>query len=215
MQQATPKIPAHRPPEARPADLHVLIVDDEPRLRDLLGAAVRKWGFTAEAARSGEEALRLADRREPDVLILDLNLPGLGGLECLSRLRISGCDAAAIVLTGFGDLDAARRAFTLDVVEFLSKPCPLGDLEKALDRARRRSDRPSAQPDSVAPDVTVATPPESAVRLDEIERQHILQALTRNGGNRTVTAVELGISRRTLQYRLSEYQRHGWSEEER
>jgi DNA-binding NtrC family response regulator len=172
----------------------VLMVEDEPRLRDLLGQALLNWSFSFSAARSGEEALRLCETASPDVLLLDLNLPGMDGLDTLANLRSRGVTAAAIILTGYGDLAAAQRAIELGVVAFLTKPFRLGELEKALAKAWKRPTPASAADD-----------PPLTHRLDEIERQHILTVLEQQNGNRTATAKLLGISRRTLQYRLAEY----------
>ena len=192
-----------------PKQLHearVMVGEDEGRLRELLHRALSGWGFEASAARSGEEAIRLYDAQPFDIVILDLNLPGIDGLETLQRLREKSPQLQAIVITGFASIDAARQAVHLDVVEFLTKPCHLGDLEKALDRAlRRMAPNPPAvvdQPDLPAPTL--------GMTLDEVERQHILASLRRNNGNRTATAHELGISRRTLYYKLEEYEKQGF-----
>lgn len=188
--------------------LHLLIIEDEPRLRDLLSEATRGWGFMPVVARSGEEALRLIDREPADVVLLDLNLPGRSGIETLAELRRRDVDAPAIVLTGFGDLKSAQQAIELGVVAFLTKPTPLGELEQALDRARRQIK--AELPTRILPPTDSTDP--AAHKLEEVERQHILSALQKNAGNRTATAKELGISRRTLQYRLAAYQAAGWVE---
>ena len=116
----------------------ILIVDDEPRMRDMLERAVTSWGHKASTARSGEEALRVLQTEPANIILLDLNLPAMSGLEFLERFRQSNLTTQVIILTGFGDLEAAKKAIHLDVVEFLTKPCHLGELERALDRARRR-----------------------------------------------------------------------------
>lgn len=187
-------------------DPRVLIVEDEPRMRELLLRALSGWGFDAAAARSGEEAVRLSADEPPHIVVLDLDLPGMGGLDTFARLRERQPELQGIVLTGFGSLDAARQAIHLDVVEFLTKPVPLGDLEQALDRAIRRV-APAAPP--VVPEEAASEPPPPGTTLAEVERRHILETLARNDGNRTATAAELGISRRTLYYKLGEYQRDG------
>lgn len=189
----------------------VLIIEDEPRLRDLYSEALRGWGLASTAARSGEEALRSIDDHPADIMLIDLNLPGISGIETLQELRNRGIDAPAIILTGFGDLKAAQQAIELKVVAFLTKPVPLGELEQAIDRARK-----TLKPDLpiIVPDTQTPTDGAKPVKLEELERQHILSTLSRNNGNRTATAKELGISRRTLQYRLAEYQAKGWVEGE-
>jgi DNA-binding NtrC family response regulator len=193
-----------------PRQMHearVLVVEDEPRLRELLQRAVSGWGFEATTARSGEEAIRLNDAQPFEIAILDLNLPMMDGLEALKSLREKSPSLQAIVLTGFASIDAAKRAVHLDVVEFLTKPCHLGELEQALDRALRRM-APTPPEVLDQPDLPI---PAAGVTLEEVERQHILTALRRNNGNRTATAEELGISRRTLYYKLEEYERQGYS----
>lgn len=195
----------------------VLLVEDEPRLRDLLLEAIPdmgRSGFSAAGARSGEEALRLMNAQVRDIIILDLNLPGMDGMEFFEQVRQRWPQTQVIILTGFGDLDAARKAIHLQVVDFLSKPCHLSDVELALDRARRRIvelrkiNMTDTAPPVLAQPINESTTPPTT--LEESERQMIIAALERNRGNRTAAAVELGISRRTLHYRLQEYERQGF-----
>lgn len=192
--------------------MHVLIVEDEKRLREMLEAALPDMGFAATGARSAEDALRILEASAHQIVLLDLRLPGMNGLDFLHRVRDNWPATGVIILTGYGDLDAARQAIHLDVVEFLTKPAPLGDIEKALERARAgvlsRTARASAAgpPPSPAQTPPSANDPEQPVRLEDLEREHILRTLNRNKGNRTATATELGISLRTLYYRLSQYQ---------
>jgi len=201
------------PKPLTPAEVSVLVVDDEGRLRDVLTRAIASWGFQVSGARSAEEALKLAQSTKFDVSIVDLNLPGMSGIEFFEKLRTDQPDHQVIVLTGFGNLEAARASIRLDVVDFLEKPCPLGELEKSLHRASQRLIRPLPQPIAQ----TLPEPEESdepVQKLEDVEREHIISALRRNDGNRTATAQELGISRRTLQYKLSEYQRQGFAVDE-
>jgi DNA-binding NtrC family response regulator len=191
----------------------VLIVEDETRLREMLAHAVTDMGFDVSTARSAEAAVKMLDQQPADILLLDLNLPGINGIELFEIIHKRWPAIQVIVLTGFGDLDVAKRAIRLDVSDFLTKPCPLGDLEIALDRARHRR-LVAIDPTYLAPEAPPPPTPEPAktaapMTLEEIERAHILAALERNGGNRTATAQELGISLRTLYYRLETYQKQG------
>jgi len=192
-------------------ELKVLIVEDEPRLREMLTRAVREMGFAPVAVRAGEDALKLLAAGPHDVLMVDLNLPGIGGLDLLARARERWPGLQAIVLTGYGDLAAAKRAIHLDVVDFLTKPCPLGEIESALERARRKIDSASKpQPSLSRMTATEAASEASTPRtMEDIEREHILATLARHGGNRGEAAAELGISVRKLYYRLAEYQQRG------
>ena len=202
-------------------ELRVLVVEDEDRLRDVLVRAIPQMGFGSIGVRSAEEARRLLEKEPFGVLILDLNLPGEDGLSFFQSVRERWPDKQVIILTGFGDLEAARQAIHLDVVDFLTKPCSLGDLEIALDRARKRLTDPDALPrrpgdmnEDEDGDRAVPSPAGTSGStelegqpLRNVEKAHILAALARNEGNRQATADELGISVRTLYYRLSEYQK--------
>jgi DNA-binding NtrC family response regulator len=188
----------------------VLVVEDEPRMRDVLTRAVSEMGIPVQCARSAEEALKTLSRQGATILLLDLNLPGLSGLEFLEQARAQHPYLQAIVLTGFGSLEAAKSAIRLDVVDFLTKPFVLDDLDAALSRAQhrlrtlslQRTDPHASGLMSGEDDDTESPPP----TLEEIEREHIHAALSRHNGNRAAVARELGISERTLYYRLGRYQ---------
>jgi DNA-binding NtrC family response regulator len=216
-----PSQPNTRPPRHIP---RVLFVEDEARMRDLLVRAITSWGFEVAAAKTGEEALRMMEASPRQILLLDLNLPAMSGMEVFQRVRERWPETQVIILTGFGDLDSARRAIHLDVVEFLTKPCHLGELERAIDRANRRiaateglptvdpdpDDAPAAEEfDATIESTARPSNPDTPARLEAVERQHILTTLSKNHGNRAATAAELGISLRTLYYRLAEYQKQG------
>jgi DNA-binding NtrC family response regulator len=190
----------------------VLLVEDELRLREMLTRAVREMDFEIAAAPSAEAALRMLEHQPFDIAIVDLNLPGMHGLAFLELVHQRWPSLQSIILTGFGDLDAARKAIRIDAVDFLTKPAPLGDLELALGRARARLlQQTPIDPSLLLPseEDEEAVAALSGVSLEEIERQHILVTLQRNNGNRTQTAAELGISLRKLYYRLGQYQREG------
>ena len=85
----------------------VLVVEDEGRLRDMLQRAVRDMGFEITCAGSAESGMRILEDRPIDILLVDLNLPGMGGLEMLEIVHRRWQDMQAIVLTGFGDLPSA------------------------------------------------------------------------------------------------------------
>jgi DNA-binding NtrC family response regulator len=190
----------------------VLIVEDESRLRDLLLDVVPDMGYHATAARTAQEAMRIMETDPRDILLLDLRLPVMGGMDFFQIVRNRWPDTQVIILTGFGDLDAARQAIHLDVVDFLSKPCHLKNVEIALDRARQRimSSRPALPTENQPPPQPTSVDDSPTMTLEQTERRQILAALARNNGNRTATALELGISRRMLHYRLNEYLRQGY-----
>jgi DNA-binding NtrC family response regulator len=200
----------------RMASRRVLIVEDEKRLREMLHASVTEMGLQPTAAASGEIALKLVNQQTFALALVDLNLPGISGMDLCERLHQDKPDMQIIILTGFGDLDSAKRAIRLQVVDFLTKPCGMDDLENALNRARLRwLDRwaveAMSQPATPTPASAVApviVDPQSQRSIDDMERELILAALSRHNGNRQEAAAELGISVRKLYYRLQQYQKH-------
>ncbi len=195
----------------------VLVVEDESRLREMLLRAVANMEFTVAATASAEAALNLLDKQPFDIVLTDLNLPGMPGLDLCERIRQRWPDLQLVILTGYGSLDAAKTAIRLEVADFLTKPTSLGDLEAALNRALRRrlshiTTRavPAMDLDELAPDGGTATATDPPRTLQDLEREHVLAALARHDGNREETAEELGISIRTLYYRLKEYSRLGY-----
>lgn len=127
----------------------VLIVDDDDILRRALGDRCRHWGHLVEVAADGVTALALAERLAFDIVVLDLAMPGLDGLEVLDRLRAQDCGADVVVLSAHGSVEKAVAAIKRGAVDFLTKPADLDLLARAIDRAldRRRLARVSAAGD--------------------------------------------------------------------
>lgn len=195
----------------RPDEVRVLIVEDEPRVREMLVRIGQAAGFHVLAVWSGEEAVRHNNENPFHLVILDYHLPRMNGLETLSRLRDRSPELQGIVLTGYASLDVAKQAIHLDVVEFLTKPCQRGELERALDRAIRKLIAPAPVPaDIVAEQEPSGSPGQSVQTIEEAERELILQSLRRNNGNRAAAARELGITRRTLHNKINAYQSQGF-----
>ncbi len=190
----------------------VLIVEDESRLRDVLVSSAHECGFHAKASNTAEDAITMMEQEPCDIVMLDLNLPCMDGLRCFEIIRERWPATAAVILTGYATVEAAQRAIRLGVVEFLTKPASLGDIEQALHRAWRiRFEIPEDQPDNIplnSTDQAIDTNQLDSPRtMHEIEYDCIMAALERNGGNRTSAAAELGMSARKLYYRLAEYQK--------
>jgi two-component system nitrogen regulation response regulator NtrX len=100
----------------------VLIVDDERGIRETLRAVLEDEGFEAEAVGSGEACLKAVERRAFGCVLLDVWLPGIDGLETLSRLRDAGSSAAVVMISGHGTIETAVRATKLGAFDFIEKP---------------------------------------------------------------------------------------------
>jgi len=187
----------------------VLIVEDESRMRDLLIEVLPDMGYQPFGTQTAEEGLSVLLRQSADIVILDLNLPVMDGMTFLDRFRKRCKQTPVIIMTGFGDLPSAQSAIRHRVIDFLTKPCHLGEIEGALGRARRqldrtgKSDTTAMKPDK-APAQSNHTDQDGSIlipvptTMTKAKRLLIDDALQRHNGNRSTAAAELGISRRTL-----------------
>jgi signal transduction histidine kinase len=117
----------------------VLLVDDEKAFADTLAFRLRSRGYGCLAAYSGEEALALLDRRELEVVLLDLGMPGMSGLEALRLIKEKRPDVEVALLTGEADFSAAATGMRRGAGDYLIKPVALADLLTALKKAGRRA----------------------------------------------------------------------------
>jgi DNA-binding NtrC family response regulator len=113
----------------------ILLIDDDAEVLSVLGRFFERLGWEVLRAAEAAGATALYERERPDLVLLDLHLPGLSGLELLDRLRARDPDATVIMLTGHGDIATAVRAMRLGAENFLTKPVELVHLEAAADRA--------------------------------------------------------------------------------
>src|SRR6202022_148088 len=107
---------------ARP---HLLVVDDEPGIRESLSSILQDEGYDVESVASPEEALERASSGEIEVILLDVWLPGMDGLEALSRLQVIPRPPAVIMISGHGTIETAVRATKLGAFDFIEKPLSL------------------------------------------------------------------------------------------
>ncbi|HEY7315447.1 MAG TPA: sigma-54 dependent transcriptional regulator [Gemmataceae bacterium] len=126
---------------------HILIVDDEEAVCWSLQRALQREGHSVSVAASAEQAFKLLDRQRPDVLVLDVRLPGMDGLTALARVRQMAPDLPVIVVTAFGDLPTAVRAVEGGAFDYLAKPFDLHQAIECINRALQRRPTPEAVPD--------------------------------------------------------------------
>jgi len=100
----------------------ILLIDDDAGVRETMERTLRAAGYAVQGAASGEDGLELARHGGFDVILSDMRMPGLSGLDILRRLRDARVDAAFIIMTGFGTVDTAVEAMKLGAVDFVQKP---------------------------------------------------------------------------------------------
>jgi DNA-binding NtrC family response regulator len=125
----------------------ILVVDDEPAMRAGLGEVLGRGGFAVEQAATAEEALEKLQAGSVDLLVTDLRLPGMSGLDLIREARGAGIETGAIVITAHGTVEDAVAAMKLGAFDFLTKPFSPTDLLHLATRAL--GDRRPAAPEGV------------------------------------------------------------------
>jgi DNA-binding NtrC family response regulator len=114
--------------------LNLMIVDDERAIRDVCREVAQSLGFTTSVADSAEHAYRILESQNVDVLLLDLKLPGAGGLEALHRIKERRPDSVVVVVTGHGTVQSAVQAMKIGAYDYVTKPFSMDELRMLLDR---------------------------------------------------------------------------------
>jgi two-component system response regulator RegA len=167
----------------------VLVVDDDRAFCTALAGSLRRRGFAVVVAHNFEDGLAEAQAWSPDRAIVDLRMPGRGGLELVAALRRLDATIAVVVLTGFGSIATAIEAIKLGATHYLTKPAEPDEILRAFERTE--------------PVIVEQPSPLPAKPLDELEWEHLQQVLTDCRGNISEAARRLGMHRRSLQRKLA------------
>lgn len=116
----------------------ILLVDDEQGIRNVLGIALHDLGYEVHAAENAEAALERFDELRPGIVLTDVKMPGMGGVELLQAVKTRSPDTEVIMITGHGDLDLAIKSLQFDACDFVTKPINTDALRIALKRANER-----------------------------------------------------------------------------
>jgi len=116
-------------------DYDILIVDDEERMRESLSMVLEKSGYSVRVASSGETAISQIKKKIPDIVLLDLFLPKISGIETLRRIRDINNHVTVIIITGYGNVKNAVLAMKLGAYDFITKPFNLEVLRVTIQKA--------------------------------------------------------------------------------
>ena len=120
----------------------ILVVDDEEQMRDLLAKVLERKGFQTSVCGDGTEALAFLEKEPVDLVVTDVRMPGLGGMEALRAVKELNPDIVVIIMTAFGSIDQAVQAVKEGAYDYINKPFKIDEMlltiEKALDERRLR-----------------------------------------------------------------------------
>jgi DNA-binding NtrC family response regulator len=119
-------------------DWRVLFIDDEEGIRKVMSIVLEDAGYRVITAESGERGLELLREHSPQIVITDIRMPGMDGIEVLRRVKEEDSNLEVIVVTAFAEMDVAVRALQSDASDFITKPIKDEALFVALERAKSR-----------------------------------------------------------------------------
>jgi two-component system KDP operon response regulator KdpE len=166
--------------------IRVLVVDDEPQIRRALGINLRARGYEVDLAEDGEQALTLAAKHHPDVVVLDLGLPGIDGVEVIRGLR--GWTRVPVVVLSVRDAEAVKvAALDAGADDFVTKPFGMDELLARLRAAVRRATPGEEEAVVETPDFTIDLAAKRVTRADDEVKLtptewHLVEVLVRNRG---------------------------------
>src|SRR5215470_7934930 len=143
----------------------ILVVDDEENIRLVLRTLLKKHGYDVEVADSGESALAAVESFDPDVILTDVRMPRMGGLDLLATLKAKQHPATVIVMSAYGNVDLAIEAMKAGAYDYVSKPFKPDEIVLALRKAEERETR------AREPRAQRADPPGPSIREHPREEQ--------------------------------------------
>lgn len=162
-----------------------MICEDDDVFRRRLARSLRDRGFSVFESTSAEEGLEVAQEFQPEATIIDIRMPGKGGLWGIQQLLELNSEMKIVVLTGFGTITTAIDAVKLGAINYLTKPTTVEALLQAFD-----------------PNEKTSSAEESLPSLDEVQKEYINRVVTEFSGNVSKAAKALGLHRRSLQRML-------------
>jgi DNA-binding NtrC family response regulator len=118
--------------------MRILFADDEPSIQELMRIELPRLGHEATVCPDGRTALAALDLTAYDCVLVDLDMPGAGGMEVIARVRETSPDTEAVIITGKSSVETAIEAVRQGVFDYLTKPCRLADIQAVLERVRKK-----------------------------------------------------------------------------
>ena len=119
-------------------ELTILLVDDEEDIRDVLEMSLADMGYSVHTAENGDDALKLFAKTKPPIVLTDIKMPGMDGIELLQTLKRENPDIEVVMITGHGDMDLAIKSLKYEATDFITKPVNIDALAISLKRVKDR-----------------------------------------------------------------------------
>ncbi len=168
--------------------MRVVVGDDDPAMRRSLGAALRAAGYAVDEARDGEQAARMVRERPPELVLLDINMPGIGGLEACRRIRGAIPSVGIIMITVRDAEDDIIQALEAGADDYLTKPFRIRELIARLGAFMRRSRGP-------------AGPEAPILRAGKLELDVAHRSLRKSGDEVHLSPIEFDLLLYMMQHR--------------
>ncbi|MCA9404755.1 MAG: response regulator [Candidatus Omnitrophica bacterium] len=175
--------------------VHILIVDDEDRLLRILRLGLRNAGFNVTTAGSGEEALDILLKKDIGLLLTDIRLGGMSGVDLIYELERLDVQLPIIVMTAHADVDTAVKSLKHGANDYIQKPFTVEEVEKLI------RDLLAKMPPAESPGPL----PSLDEGVSQTEKELILKALEQSGHVKAKAAKLLKVSERTLWNKLKKY----------
>jgi len=170
----------------------ILVVDDEQKVRIELFQALIKQDLAVSVAEDGRMALEMLNRDPVDLVITDIKMPGLDGIELLKQAKISNPALPVVVMTGFATVDSAIAAMKLGAFDYILKPFPMEAMLEAVTRALASAQSLSALPSGMSPGMARVTPSRAIIGQDSAWLKVVAKA--KAVASSTATVLILGES---------------------
>ncbi|MFH2204959.1 MAG: response regulator [Elusimicrobiota bacterium] len=190
-------------------EIKVMLVDDEEELVRVLGRRLEKRGFQMTTALNGEEALSNLEAAAQDVVILDVFMPGISGIETLKKIKAQHPLTEVVMLSGHATLELAVEGMQYGAFDFLTKPADMGDLVEKINKAYSRRVEHEER-------IKNASFVKDQITAGSLDRRHASGAMEKgdlpeSGGKLLVLGYEGGFSRKLMEYALDLSKRMSYS----
>ncbi|MBF0569430.1 MAG: response regulator [Candidatus Omnitrophica bacterium] len=174
----------------------ILIVDDEPRLLRVLRLGLPEHGFNVLTAANGQEALKILFDKHIDIVVTDMRMPVMDGVELIYEMERLGIRLPIVVTTAHADVDTAVKTLKHGACDYIRKPFSVEELVQSVKNAMQKM---STETKPAAVDFDLQS------QMDAKEKEAIRKALAAAQGVKAEAARLLGISERNLWYKLKKY----------